>query len=289
MNRVAIITDTNSGMTVEEASRNGIFLIPMPFNIDGETYYEGTTISFDEFYEKQTSGASISTSQPSPAEVMKMWDDVLKEYDEAVYIPMSSGLSGSYQTSYLLSQEDAYDGRIFVVNNQRISVTQKRSALDAHEFASHGRSAKEICDYLESVKMESSIYIMLDTLTYLMRGGRITPAAAALGNLLRLKPVLQIQGEKLDAFAKARTTSQGISIMISAMKKDIEERFGNDRHNVWLYIAHTRNEESAKALRAEVLTIYPDLEIEICELPLSIGCHIGPGALAIACSRKENF
>ncbi len=289
MSRVAIITDTNSGMTVEEAKRCGAFLIPMPFNISGKTFYEGTTLSFDEFYEKQTSGESISTSQPSPSEVMKVWDEALASHDEAVYIPMSSGLSGSYQTAFLLSQEEQYDGRVFVANNQRISVTQKRSVLDALDFAAKGRSGKEICDYLESVKMESSIYIMLDTLTYLMKGGRITPAAAALGNLLRLKPVLQIQGEKLDAFAKARTTSQGISIMINAMKKDITERFGKSADNVWLYIAHTRNEEGANALKEEILAMHPDLSIEISELPLSIGCHIGPGSLAIACSRKEAF
>ena len=289
LSRVAIITDTNSGMTVEEAKQCGAFLIPMPFNISGETFYEGTTISFDEFYEKQTGGESITTSQPSPAEVMKFWDDALATHDEVVYIPMSSGLSGSYQTSYLLSQEEQYEGRVFVVNNQRISVTQKRSVLDALEFARNGKSGEAIRDYLEDVKMESSIYIMLDTLTYLMKGGRITPAAAALGNLLRLKPVLQIQGEKLDAFAKARTTSQGISIMINAMKKDIMERFGGSADNVWLYIAHTRNEEGANALKEEILTMYPGLSIEISELPLSIGCHIGPGSLAIACSRKEEF
>ncbi len=289
LSRVAIITDTNSGMTVEEAKQCGAFLIPMPFNISGETFYEGTTISFDEFYEKQTGGETITTSQPSPAEVMKVWDEALAAHDEIVYIPMSSGLSGSYQTSFLLSQEEQYEGRVFVVNNQRISVTQKRSVLDALQFAKEEKSGEEIRDYLESVKMESSIYIMLDTLTYLMKGGRITPAAAALGNLLRLKPVLQIQGEKLDAFAKARTTSQGISIMINAMKKDILERFGGSADNVWLYIAHTRNEEGANVLKEEILSMYPQLSIEISELPLSIGCHIGPGSLAIACSRKEVF
>lgn len=286
MAKVAIITDTNSGMTMEEAKQLGIFLLPMPFNIDNETYYEGTTISFDDFYDKQTHESTISTSQPSPQEVMNIWDEALREYDEAVYIPMSSGLSGSYQTAMLLSGEDAYEGKVFVVNNQRISVTQKRSALDALELSQRGMNAEEIRDTLEKVKMESSIYIMLDTLTYLERGGRITPAAAALGNLLRLKPVLQIQGEKLDAFAKARTASQGKTIMANAMKKDIEERFGGDYNNVWMYLAHSRNEEAAKALRDEILAIYPEMQIEINELPLSIGCHIGPGSLAIACSRK---
>ena len=217
---------------------------------------------------------------------MQLWDEVLKDYDEIVHIPMSSGLSGSCQSAIMLAQD--YEGKVQVVNNQRISVTQRQSALDARLLASKGMSALEIKDFLEGDKFNSSIYIMLDTLYYLKKGGRITPAAAALGTLLKLKPVLQIQGEKLDAFAKARTTNQGKSIMISAIRKDIENRFGGlseDKH-IWLQIAHTANEEAARAYREEILEQFPGYDIHIDPLSLSVACHIGPGALAFACCRK---
>ena len=261
--------------------------MPMPFMIDGETYYEEITLSQDEFYKKLAQNADISTSQPSPESIMQLWDGLLKEYDEIVHIPMSSGLSGSCQTAAMLSQD--YDGKVHVVNNQRISVTQKRSAFDAMELARAGKSGSEIKDILEEDKFNSSIYIMIDTLYYLKKGGRITPAAAALGTLLRLKPVLQIQGEKLDAFAKARTVNQAKSIMINAIKNDIEKRFGgiSPENQMYLAIAHTQNEEAAKAFRDEVQAQLPDYPIVAVDpLSLSVSCHIGPGSLAVTCCKK---
>ena len=284
--KVAIVTDSNSGITQAEAKELGIFVLPMPFMIDGQDYYEDINLTQEQFYEKLRGGAEIHTSQPSPESVMQLWDEVLKDYDEIVHIPMSSGLSGSCQSAVMLAQD--YAGKVQVVNNQRISVTQRQSALDAKLLASKGMNALEIKNFLEEDKFNSSIYIMLDTLYYLKKGGRITPAAAALGTLLKLKPVLQIQGEKLDAFAKARTTNQGKSIMINAIKKDIENRFGGmteDKH-IWLQIAHTANEEAARAYRDEILEQFPGYDIHIDPLSLSVACHIGPGALAFACCRK---
>ncbi len=287
MSKIAIVTDSNSGITQSEAKELGIHVLPMPFMIDGETYYEEITLSQDEFYKKLAQNADISTSQQSPESIMQLWDGLLKEYDEIVHIPMSSGLSGSCQTAAMLSQD--YDGKVHVVNNQRISVTQKRSAFDAMELARAGKSGSEIKDTLEEDKFNSSIYIMIDTLYYLKKGGRITPAAAALGTLLRLKPVLQIQGEKLDAFAKARTVNQAKSIMINAIKNDIEKRFGgiSPENQMYLAIAHTQNEEAAKAFRDEVQAQLPDYPIVAVDpLSLSVSCHIGPGSLAVTCCKK---
>ena len=216
--KVAIITDSNSGITQEEGKQLGIRIVPMPFMINGEEYLEDITLTQQEFYAKLGEGSDISTSQPSPESIMALWDEVLEEYDEIVHIPMSSGLSGSCQTAMMLAED--YDGKVEVVNNQRISVTQRQSALDAKELAAKGMCAAEIKEKLEAVKFNSSIYITLDTLKYLKKGGRITPAAAALGTLLRLKPVLTVQGEKLDAFAKARTMKQAKSMMVAAITKD---------------------------------------------------------------------
>ncbi len=286
MPNVAIVTDSNSGITQAGSKELGVHVLPMPFMINEETFYEDIDLTQEEFYEKLSSGANIGTSQPSPESVMKLWDSLLKDYDEIVHIPMSSGLSGSCQSAMLLAEE--YGGRVQVVNNQRISVTQRQSCLDAKLLAEKGRNAKEIREFLEADKFNSSIYIMLDTLYYLKKGGRITPAAAAIGTMLRLKPVLQIQGDKLDAFAKARTTNQGKSIMINAMKNDIETRFGGmteDKH-IWLQIAHTANLEAALAYKEEILAQFPGYDIHIDALSLSVACHIGPGALAFACCRK---
>lgn len=283
-NKVAVITDSNSGITQSKAKEMGVFVLPMPFMIDEKEYFEDINLTIDEFFEKLKGDCDISTSQPSPVSITEMWDKVLEEYDEIVHIPMSSGLSGSCQTALMLS--DDYDGKVEVVNNQRISVTQKQSVIDALILIKAGKSAKEIKEILENEKFESSIYIMLDTLTYLKKGGRITPAAAALGNLLKLKPVLQIQGEKLDAFAKARTVKQAKSTMIEAMQKDFKERFNNDvDDDMVLYIAHTQNYDAAVEFREEVLKAFPGKNIEIADLSLSVSCHIGPGALALACAK----
>lgn len=284
VSRVAIVTDSNSGITQVQAKELGIYVLPMPFFINNETYYEDIDLSQDQFYEKLEEGGEISTSMPMVGNLTDLWEDLLKEYDEIVYIPMSSGLSSSCDTAYMMAQE--YDGRIQVVNNQRISVTQKQSVLDAKELAKRGRSAEEIKKVLEDMKLESSIYIMVDTLTYLKKGGRITPAAAALGTLLKLKPVLQIQGEKLDAFAKARTVKQAKNIMIEALKKDCAERFDSpDGAKMHLAIAYTKDIEPALQLKEELQQVFPNNEIVVNPLSLSVSCHIGPGALAVACAK----
>ena len=286
MSKIAIVTDSNSGITQAEGARRGIHVLPMPFMIDEVTYYEDIDLTQEQFYEKLKSGANIATSQPSPDSVTSLWDKLLQEYDEIVHIPMSSGLSGSCQSAMAFAAD--YDGRVQVVNNQRISVTQRQSALDALQLAAAGKNAAQIKEFLENDKFNSSIYIMLDTLYYLKKGGRITPAAAAIGTMLRLKPVLTIQGEKLDAFAKARTTSQGKTMMINAIKKDINERFGGmteDKH-IWLQIAYTHDRAAAEQFRTEVEAECPGYDIHIDPLSLSVACHIGPGALALACCKK---
>ena len=288
MAKVAIVTDSNSGISQSQAKELGVFVLPMPFFINDETYYEDINLSVDAFYQKLAQGADIVTSQPSPDSVMKLWEEILTDYDEIVHIPMSSGLSGSCESAAALSAE--YEGKVQVVNNQRISVTQRQSVLDASELAKRGLNAAQIKEVLEEDKFNSTIYIMLDTLYYLKKGGRITPAAAALGTLLRLKPVLQIQGEKLDAFAKARTTSQGRSIMQNAILNDIEKRFGGkDAGNYYLQIAHTQNLEAALSLKEELAAQYPGIEIYVDHLSLSVACHIGPGSLAIACCQKLDY
>ena len=285
MSRVAIVTDSNSGITQSQAKKLGITVMPMPFFIDNETYYEDIDLTQEDFYQKLTENASISTSMPLVGNVTDTWDALLQEYDEIVHIPMSSGLSGSCETAMMLAQD--YDNRVFVVNNQRISVTQRQSVLDAMELAKRGYGAEQIKEILEREKMESSIYIMVDTLYYLKKGGRITPAAAALGTLLKLKPVLQIQGEKLDSFAKARTVKQAKNIMIEAMKSDFNQRFNDpEGKNMYLEIAYTYDLEAAEAFRKEVEAEFPGMEIVMNPLSLSVSCHIGPGALAIASSKK---
>ncbi len=283
--RTAIVTDSNSGITQIQARELGVFVLPMPFTINGQDYYEDINLTQREFYEKLKDGSDISTSQPSPESVTNLWDEILKDYDQIAHIPMSSGLSSSCQTALMLAED--YEGKVEVVNNQRISVTQRQSVLDARQMAEQGKTAGEIKEYLEATKFDSSIYIMLDTLKYLKKGGRITPAAAALGTLLKLKPVLQIQGEKLDAFAKARTVKQAKSIMINAIARDMEQRFKDaGGGKIHLSIAHTENEAAALELREELKSAFPATgEINIDPLSLSVSCHIGPGALAIACAK----
>lgn len=283
--KIAIVTDSNSGITQAQGKEYGIHILPMPFMINEETFYEDITLSQSEFYEKLESGVNVVTSQPSPESVLELWDKLLTEYDEIVHIPMSSGLSGSCQSAIMLSED--YGGKVQVVNNQRISVTQRQSALDAKMLAERGMDAAQIKDFLEKDKFNSSIYIMLDTLYYLKKGGRITPAAAAIGTMLRLKPVLQIQGDKLDAFAKARTANQGKSIMITAIRNDMETRFGGaSADNIWLEIAYTKNTETAKQFMEELKEEFPGFDIIYNPLSLSVACHIGPGALAVACCKK---
>lgn len=284
MKKVAVVTDSNAGIRQEEAKELGIFVLPMPFTIDNQTYYEDINLTQEEFFEKQIAGAEIFTSQPVVGNVKELWDKILKDYDEIVHIPMSSGLSGSCQTALMLSQE--YDGRVFVVDSQRISVTQKYDVIDAKRMADEGKSGQEILDILMENKLNASIYITVNTLEYLKKGGRITPAAALLGGMLKIKPILQIQGEKLDSFAKTRTMAKGTKIMKEAIAKDIKERFGDDYHNVHICIAYTYDKEPALALKKELEEIYPGEEIICDPLSLSVSCHIGPHSLAIAICKK---
>lgn len=284
------MTDSNSGITQKEAAGLGISVLPMPFMINDTTYFEDINLTQDRFYEFLENDAVVSTSQPSPDSLIHMFHKLLAEYDEVVHIPMSSGLSGSCQTACMLAQEPEFEGKVFVVNNQRISVTQTQSVLDAVELAKKGYDGAQIKKILEEDKFNSSIYIMLDTLFYLKKGGRITPAAAALGTLLKLKLVLQIQGEKLDAFAKARTKSAGKSMMLQAIKNDIENRFGgfdeSAKERVTLHIAYTKDAEEAELWKQEVMEAFPGFRLKMAPLSLSVACHIGPGALALACTRN---
>lgn len=285
MGNVTIMTDSNSGITQEEAKELGVVVLPMPFYFDEEMFYEDIDLTQEQFYDRLLTGQSVKTSMPLVGDVTDAWDKALESCDEIVYIPMSSGLSSSCETAYMLSQD--YDGKVQVVNNQRISVTMRQSVLDALYLKEKGWSAEQIKDKLEEQKFESSIYIMVDTLEYLKKGGRITPAAAALGTILKLKPVLQIQGEKLDAFAKARTVKQAKQIMIDSVKNDLENRFRDPNvEEMCLEIAYTKDVEAAMAFKEEVLSVWPGKEIVVNPLSLSVSCHIGPGALALAVARR---
>ena len=284
MSRVAIVTDSNSGITQRQAKELGIFVMPMPFYINGETLLEDIDLTEEQFYERLTEGAEISTSTPALNEFSDLWDKILKDYDEIIHIPMSSGLSSTCQLASVLAQD--YDGKVFVVDNQRISVTMRQSVLDAIALADAGRSGQEIYDVLMANKMESSIYIMVDTLYYLKKGGRVTPAAAALGTMLKLKPVLQIQGEKLDAFAKARSVKQAKSIMIKQILHDCEHRFGSaSGENIHISMAYTHNLPEAEEFKSEVQSYFPNHDIHMDPLSLVISCHIGPGALAVTATK----
>ena len=283
--RTAIVTDSNSGVSQKEAGQLGIFVLPMPFMIDGETFYEDIDLTQEEFYRKMEAGADISTSQPSPAAVTELWDRLLKEYDEIVHIPMSSGLSSSCQTARVLAED--YEGKVHVVDNHRISVTQRQSALDARDLAARGFDGGKIREILERTAKDAMIYITVDTLKYLKKGGRITPAAAALGTILRIKPILAIDGGKLDAFSKARTMNQARASMISAIQKDLSEHMKDGAaRETYLEIAHTNNDELAREFEDQVHELYPNTPIYTDRLSLSIACHIGPGSLALACTKK---
>lgn len=286
MRKIAIVTDSNSGITQDEGRKLGISVLPMPFYINEVMYLEGVTLSQEEFYERLKKDEPISTSQPNPGEVCGLWDTLLKEYDEIVHIPMSSGLSASCETAMGLARD--YDGKVQVVDNQRISVTQKQSVMDALTLVQAGKSAAEIREILEAESRESSIYITLETLKYLKKGGRITPAAAAIGTVLNLKPVLQIQGDKLDAYSKVRGKKQAKRVMLKAMKEDFDSRFAEyaKRGEMCLEMAYTGNQEEAEEFKKEVQEMFPDYEIQMDPLSLSVACHIGHGVLAVACSKK---
>ena len=285
---IAIMTDSNCGIMPDEGRDLGIYVLPMLVIIDGQTYYEGIDITLDEFFKKQTEGADITTSQPSPGDVEAMWTELLKTHDEVLFVPMSGGLSNTCQTALMLSGEDEFAGRVFVVNNRRISVTQAQSVLDAKLLAEEGKTASEIKEILEAEALDASIYIAVDTLEYLKKGGRITAAAAAIGTVLKLKPVLTIQGDKLDSFAKARGLKAAFRIMLNAVKNDISSRFSHLGEDSVLKvgIANTLMEpEKLEMFKDEMKKNFPDMELFYLPLTMSIGTHTGPGALGIGAVR----
>lgn len=285
MGNVAIVTDSNSGISQAEGKELGIYVIPMPFLVDGKLYFEDVDMNKEQFYHFLENDADLSTSQPSPGDVMDLWDKLLKEYDEIVHIPMSSGLSASCSTAMGLARD--YDGKVQVVDNQRISVTMQQSVMDAKHLVAAGKSAAQIKEILEKEALESSIYLMVDTLKYLKKGGRITPSAALLGSALNLKPILQIQGDKLDAYKKVRGVKAAKKNMLEAMKKDVEGRFSDyvTKGQLKLHVAYTTDEETARQWKEEVQSVFPDIAISRMDpLSFSITCHTGPGVLAIAAS-----
>lgn len=285
--KIAVVTDSNSGITQAQAKEMGVAVLPMPFMIDGETYYEDITLTREQFYQRLKDNADIATSQPTPDSILKMWDKLLKEYDQIIHIPMSSGLSGSCSTAMMLAGEDEYEGKVFVVDNRRISVTQYQSVKDAQMLAAMGMDGTQIKKRLEETAADSVIFITVDTLKYLKKGGRITPAAAALGTLLKIKPVLIILGEKLDSFAKARTMKQAKTMMMNAIQKELDGRLHDSEcRNCHLAIAHTDNEETALEFKKEVEERFPNADVYMAPLSLSIACHIGPGSLAVTATRK---
>lgn len=288
MKKVAIMTDSNSGLTQEKAKEMGVSVLPMPFYINGELFFENITLTQEEFYEKLSEDAEISTSQPSPGQVTDMWDELLKEYDEIVHIPMSSGLSSSCETAMMLAQD--YDGRVQVVDNHRISVILIDAINDAINLVKAGKDAKEIKEILEEESYNACAYITLETLKYLKKGGRITPAAAAIGTVLNLKPVLQIQGGKLDAYAKVRGTKAAKKAMIAAIQKEIEQKYGKyaETSGLTFAIAYTYDIDKANEWKEEFLEVFPGVDIHMEPLSLSVACHIGPGAIACTISKKAD-
>lgn len=288
--KTAIVTDSNSGITQSEAKDLGVYIVPMPVLIDGELFFEDLNLTQKEFYEKLRGDANVSTSQPNPLDVGEIWADALKTHDAVIYIPMSSGLSETCHTlAHYAETEKQFKGKVFVVDNQRVSVTQRQSVTDALKMADNGKPAKEIYDFLMNTKMTASIYIMVDTLKYLKKGGRLTPAVAAIGTLLKIKPVLQIQGQKLDQFTKVRKVADAKTAMINAIKKDLTTRFKAEYEagKMVLGMAHTDNFEEIEKFKDEVQNAFPDMEFAFVNpLSLSISCHIGPGALALTCMIK---
>lgn len=288
MSSVVIVTDSNCGIMPQRGKELGISIVPMPIIIDEITYYENVDLTAETFYEKQKRGAEITSSQPSPESVLKIWDKLLESYDEIVYIPMSASLSGSCQSAMAFAEE--YDGKVHVVNNYRISVTQTQAVLDAKKLAEQGKTGKEIKDILEKEALDASIYICVDTLEYLKKSGRVTAAGAAIGTALNIKPVLTIQGGKLEAFAKVRGRKGAFRTMCKALRKDLDTRLAELHKNgeLMLGIANTcMSEEELEQWRREFQKEFPEEEILQTPLTLSIGCHIGPGGLGIAAFRKH--
>ena len=279
MSKIAITTDTNSGITPEEAGKHGIPLLAMPIIIDGQEYFEGVDITYDEFFERLANGAEVSTSQPSVYSLTTFWDNVLNTYDYIVHIPMSSSLSSSCDTAKGLAKN--YNGKVFVADNKRISISQAQSVYDAQKMVQDGMSAEEIVKKLEADAYCNSIYLAVNTLELLKKSGRVTKAGAALATVLNLKPVLQIQGGKLDAFAKARGMANAKKTMLEAAKNDLNDRFAGKK--VRVDIAYSGALESALEWQKEVQKFFGNKELKMYRLPLSICCHVGAGVAALGC------
>ncbi len=277
MGRVAIITDTNSGISAELAKELGIFLVPMPFTVDGTEFFENVSCTYEQFFDMLAEGKDVKTSQPAPHALISMWDEVLKEYDEIVYIPMSSALSGTCSTAKSLALD--YDGKVCVADNKRISITQMSSVKDALNLAKDGLSAQEICELLEKNAYDCSIYLAVNTLELLKKSGRVTAAGATIATVLGIKPVLQIQGEKLDAFAKVRGMANAEKTMLEAIRKDLDTRFAG--RNVRVCAAYSGDIEPALDWHKSCQQYFGDDTIEMYKLPISISCHIGAGVKAI--------
>lgn len=285
--KIAIVTDSHSGMTREEAKQYGIYMIPAPFIVNGEPYEEGINLTEEEFYQKMAEGADVSTSQSSPADILSLWDELLSEYDQIVHIPLSSGLTSAYQTAMMLAMDEPYEGRVFPVDNTSVSVTERQAAFDALELARRGYDGAGIKRILEENRSQNLIYITVTTLKYLKKGGRITPAAAALGTLLKIKPVLEIDGDKLDAFAKVRTMAQAKETMLSAIQDCLTNRLHDpEAEDSYIMLAHTQNEAAAREFMQIAKERWPKAEFYMAPLALAIACHTGPGALAIVAERK---
>ena len=285
MSKIAIATDSNSGITQAQGRELGVFVLPMPFYINDELFLEDITLTQEQFYQRLAEDADVKTTQPAPGDVVELWDKILADYDQVVYIPMSSGLSSSCETAQMLAQD--YEGKVFVVNNQHISVTQRRSVLDAQKLVEAGWSAEQIKDTLEATRFDSDIYITVDTLKYLKKGGRCTPAAAALGAVLGIKPVLRIKGEKLDSFAKVRGWKAAKKAMIDAIHNTMETEFAGLSGPEQLHIAaaYTGDRADAQEWLEELEAIFPGYPIHMDPLSLSVACHIGPGARAVTVTK----
>lgn len=282
MQKIGIITDTNSGMTAAEAEQSGVLLMAMPFTVNGRNYVENVNMSYGEFFDRLANGATVATSQPSPEEVTACWDEALKHYDRLIYIPMSSALSSSCQSAMLYAQD--YGGRVLVADNRRISISQKQSVYDALKWRDEGLSAEAILKNLTDTALDASIYLTVDDLKYLKRGGRITPSVAAIGTVLNIKPVLQIQGGKLDTYKKVRGLHAAQNTMLDAIRKDLDTRF-SDMPMV-LRTAYTGDADVGRLWNSQVQARFPEYHVTGDPLPISIACHVGPGVLALGLMRK---
>ena len=280
-NKIAILTDTNSGITEKMQTELGVFVVPMPVIIDGKEYFEDISITQEEFYQRLRHGARVSTSQPSPGQLMIAWSDLLQAHDAVIYIPMSGGLSGSVKTAQALAR--SYGGKIHVVDSRRVSVTLRQSALEAKKLADAGESAESIVRYLESDGLNASIYLAVNTLEPAKRSGRVTAATAAITTVLNIKPVVQIQGEKLDALDRVRGMSAATDLIISRLQRDRAERFAGQR--ITIRAAYSGDEVRGVLWRKKLQEAFPDLVIEKDPLPISIACHTGEGALGVGIMR----